>query len=196
MTLRDHAREAVREEVAKHAWTLFARQGFEATTVDQIAESAGMSRRTFFRYFTGKDELVLERLVESGAQMATALRDRPADEDAWTALRAAFQITVDLQQEHASASRPLQLMLREEPALRATAETRRRLWVERLAPLVADRLPPRPGAAGPDTRPTAVAGSALACLDAAQAAWAETPGASLTTLLDDAMSCAVNLSAP
>ena len=183
-TLRDHARGAVRDEVARHAWTLFATHGFEATTVDQIAEAAGMSRRTFFRYFAGKDELVLERLVESGELIASTLQARPAGETAWTALRAAFQVTVDLQEAHADKARPLQVMLREEPALRATAETRRRLWIDRLAPLVGERLDAGPAA---DVRATAVTGSALACLDAAQSAWAAHPGPSLSDLLTAAM---------
>jgi len=186
MTLRDHARGAVRDEVAKQAWTLFATQGFEATTVDQIAEAAGMSRRTFFRYFAGKDELVLERLVESATLIATALRARPADEAAWPALRAAFDVSIELQETHADKSRPLQVMLRAEPALRATAETRRRLWVELLAPLTAERLPPA-ATEGPDVRATAVTASAISCLEAAQVTWAASPGTSLGTLLDQAM---------
>src|SRR4029077_8820150 len=86
LTLRDHARGAVREEVMRQAWLLFSAQGFEATTVDQIAAAAGMSRRTFFRYFAGKDELVLTRLVESGQSVVDALRLRPADEPVWVSL--------------------------------------------------------------------------------------------------------------
>ncbi|MFC5676848.1 TetR family transcriptional regulator [Aeromicrobium endophyticum] len=187
MSLRDHAREAIRDEVAKHAWTLFAAHGYEATTVDQIADAAGMSRRTFFRYFAGKDELVLERLVESGNLIATALEQRPADEAAWPALRAAFSATIRLQEQHHEKSRPLQLMLRAEPALRATIETRRRLWVERLAPLTAARLPSTDAADRSGTRAAAVTASAVACLEAAQIAWAENPGTSLGELLDDAM---------
>jgi AcrR family transcriptional regulator len=187
MSLRDHAREAIRDEVAKHAWTLFAAHGYEATTVDQIAEAAGMSRRTFFRYFAGKDELVLERLVESGNLIATALAQRPADEAAWPALRAAFSATLALQEEHHEKSRPLQLMLRAEPALRATIETRRRLWVERLAPLTAARLPSAGADDRTDLRAAAVTASAVSCLEAAQIAWAENPGSSLGELLDDAM---------
>ena len=192
MTLRDHAREAIRDEVAKHAWTLFAAHGYEATTVDQIADAAGMSRRTFFRYFDGKDELVLERLVESGNLIATALEQRPAGESAWPALRAAFAVTVALQEEHHRKSRPLQIMLRAEPALRATAETRRRLWVERLAPLVAARLPDAPAILR-DVRAVAVTASAVACLEAAQVAWAENPGTSLSELLDQAMAAVAPL---
>src|SRR6478735_7506224 len=90
LSLRDHARGAVRDEVMRQAWLLFSEQGFEATTVDQIAAAAGMSRRTFFRYFAGKDELVLARLVESGENVAEALRGRPADEPVWKSLRRAF----------------------------------------------------------------------------------------------------------
>ncbi|MET0928226.1 MAG: TetR family transcriptional regulator [Aeromicrobium sp.] len=186
MSLRDRARGAVRDEVAKHAWTLFVAQGFEATTVDQIAEAAGMSRRTFFRYFEGKDELVLAQLVESGQPIADELRARPASESAWPALRAAFTLIVDLQEEHANKSRPLLLMLRDESALRTTLEARRRLWLELLAPLTAERLPARSDT-GPDVRAAAVTGSAMACLEAAQAAWAEHPGSSLARLLDAGM---------
>ncbi|MDQ1204363.1 TetR/AcrR family transcriptional regulator [Microbacterium sp. SORGH_AS_0862] len=60
---------AARDEVVAAALDLFARQGFEATSVDQIAQAAGISRSTFFRQFGGKDdvvfadhELLLERL--------------------------------------------------------------------------------------------------------------------------------------
>ena len=196
MSLRDHAREAIRDEVAKHAWTLFVTQGYEATTVDQIAEAAGMSRRTFFRYFAGKDELVLERLVASGNLIATALEGRPADEPAWPALRSAFAVTVALQEEHHEKSRPLQLMLRAEPALRTAIETRRQIWVDRLAPLTALRLPsPDPAdREASDLRARAVTGSAVACLEAAQVAWAENPGTSLSALLDDAMGAVAPLS--
>jgi AcrR family transcriptional regulator len=45
--------------VADAARRLFAEQGYEQTTVDQIADLAGVSRRTFFRYFRSKDEAIL-----------------------------------------------------------------------------------------------------------------------------------------
>src|SRR3954464_15994392 len=118
-TLRDHARGAVRNEVMRQAWLLFSEQGFEDTTVDSIAAAAGMSRRTFFRYFSGKDDLVLARMVESGAELIDALRARPVAESSGSALRAAFQIIVERQLGAAERSRRLQLMLRDEPGVRA-----------------------------------------------------------------------------
>lgn len=188
MTLRDHARGAVRDEVMRQAWLLFSEHGFEATTVDQIAEAAGMSRRTFFRYFTGKDELVLERLVEDGERIAAALGQRPQGEPVWASLRAAFDEVVRQQEEYADLARPLQIMLRTEPAVRGSMVERRRRWQELLAPAVAARLPRRHGGRAPDLRADAVVAAALSCLEVAQETWADHPGSRLATLLDQAMS--------
>lgn len=208
MTLRDVARSAVREEVLRQAWLLFAERGFEATTVDQIAAAAGMSRRTFFRYFGGKDELVLVRLADAGERIAAALAARPSDESAWVALRRAFDEVVTPQDEKAAQSRALLRMLRDEPDLRGTVTERRRLWQDLLAPIVAQR---RAGAGRPDAargadaaggagasgRATgsgepelgaaALSACALTCLEAAQERWADDDRATLADLLDGAM---------
>jgi AcrR family transcriptional regulator len=186
-TLRDHARGAVRDEVMRQAWLLFSRQGFEATTVDQIAAAAGMSRRTFFRYFTGKDELVLTRLVESGESVVEAFRARPAGEPVWTSLRRAFDEGVVQQEAHADLARPLLVMLRTEPGVRATVVEWRRRWQDLLEPAVAERLPRRRAGSSPDVRAAAIVASALSCLETAQGAWAEHPHSRLSTLLDQAM---------
>src|SRR6476659_6944638 len=49
---------AARTDVVAAALELFERQGFEATSVEQIAQAAGISRSTFFRQFGGKDDVV------------------------------------------------------------------------------------------------------------------------------------------
>ena len=181
-SLRDVARNAVRDEVVCAAWELFAEHGFEATTVDQIAAAAGMSRRTFFRYFAGKDELILDKLLEVGDRLADALAARPADEAAWPALRAAFDVVVTAQDQSPEPSRRLGRLLRDEPGTSGTMEERRRRWTDTLGPLVAERLPERRLAAG-----RAVAGAALACYDAATDAWIDAPDTRFATHLDLAM---------
>lgn len=183
-TLRDHARDAVRAEVQRQAWLLFAEHGFEATTVDRIAAAAGMSRRTFFRYFASKDDLVLARMLQSGAALVRALEERPAEESPWPALRAAFQLIVDQQAAHPDRSRPLQLMLRDEPAVRATVEEWRRRWTALLTPVVAARLPADDYVG---LRAEAIVRSALECLESAQELWAEREAADLSRLVDEAM---------
>jgi AcrR family transcriptional regulator len=186
-TLRDVARQAVRDEVLTQAWTLFAAQGFEATTIDQVAEAAGMSRRTFFRYFAGKDELILARILEAGERVAATLEGRPADEPAWPALRAAFEIVIRPQEVNGEISRTLQHLLREEPGVRGINQERLWRWQQLLVPLVAVRMPDGPDA---PLRASVVVGAALACLDAAQEAWLSAGPSSprrLGDLLDTAM---------
>jgi AcrR family transcriptional regulator len=181
-SLRDVARNAVRDEVARTAWDLFVEHGFEATTVEQIAETAGMSRRTFFRYFAGKDDLILDKLLEVGDRVADALAARPSNEAAWPAVRAALDVVVTAQEANPEPSRRLGRLLRDEPGTRGTMEVRRRRWTQILGPLVAERLPDHSVTAG-----SAVAGAALACYDAATDAWIAAPETRLTTHLDTAM---------
>ncbi len=57
-TLRDQKKAKTREELIRVAMTLFLKNGYDATTIDQIAGAAGVGRRTFFRYFASKDLLL------------------------------------------------------------------------------------------------------------------------------------------
>jgi AcrR family transcriptional regulator len=189
MNTRELARHAIREEILRSAWTLFPEQGFEATTIDQIAEAAGMSRRTFFRYFASKDELMLERLESAGVQIAEALAARPEGESPWRSLRVAFDAAVSAQDAAPDSARTLGRVLRDEPAARANMEERRRRWLALFTPILAERI------GGPDARirATALASAAVACLDAAQAAWIEDSRAQISELLDVAMSAVAPL---
>jgi AcrR family transcriptional regulator len=77
-TLRNRATRAVRAEIAAVAIRLFLEQGFEKTTVDQIAVEAGLSRTSFFRYFATKEDVLLGHLEELGQKVRDALAARPA----------------------------------------------------------------------------------------------------------------------
>lgn len=181
-SFRDVARNAVRDEVVRAAWELFVVHGFEATTVEQIADAAGMSRRTFFRYFAGKDELIVDKLLEVGGRVAAALAARPPREKAWPALRRAFDVVAAAQDASPEPSRRLARLLRDEPGTRGAMEVRRRRWTEALGPLVAGRLPDHSALAG-----RALAGAAIACYDAATDSWLDTPGSMFADHLDAAM---------
>ncbi|WP_133915104.1 acyl-CoA-like ligand-binding transcription factor [Streptomyces sp. NBC_00582] len=76
--LRERKKQQTRERIRREAYRLFAEHGYEATTVDQIAEAAEVSPSTFFRYFPTKEDVVLQD--EYDPALATALRARPADE--------------------------------------------------------------------------------------------------------------------
>jgi len=91
--LRDKQRRLVEREIAAAAMRLFDSEGFDAVTVEQIADAAGISSRTFFRYFANKEELLVRYQRQIHARLVTALAARPADEGPVTALREAYIAT-------------------------------------------------------------------------------------------------------
>jgi len=57
--LRERKRQETFDRIAEASLRLFVEQGYEHTTLDQIAEAAGISRRTFFYYFKAKDDVLV-----------------------------------------------------------------------------------------------------------------------------------------
>ena len=192
--LRSRARRALRAEVAAVAMDLFAEQGFDNTTVEQIAAAAGMSRSSFFRYFPTKEDVILGDLAAYGQQLLDALTERPDTEPVWTALRMALQPVVPAN-DHPGARQASRLFMKT-PTLKARHYEKTMTWQAVLIPEVARRL----GIAEPqlaDPRPAAVIACALACLDAAIATWITSDDSPpLTELLDTAMNSVSPLHAP
>ncbi|GAB2764542.1 TetR family transcriptional regulator [Streptomyces bullii] len=186
--LRERMRAAVRAEVTEVALRLFAEQGFDRTTVDQIAAEAGLSRASLFRYFGTKEDIVLGDLEETGRRIAEALATRPDDERPWEALRRAFDVLVRAGHEAAPEQTLTYLrMLYETPSLRARHFEKRLTWQMLLVPEIARRVGADPD--GPeDPRPGALVAAALACLDVAVTGWVACEGRiPVADLLDRAM---------
>ena len=108
--VREVARRAVHAEIAAVAERLFREQGYDATTVDQIAERVGMSQRTFFRHVGTKEDLVLAEFDRRWERMVVVLRSRPATEDPWTSLRHTFEAVVGLGEDRADRERATLMM--------------------------------------------------------------------------------------
>jgi AcrR family transcriptional regulator len=89
--LRSRKKERTRRAIEDAAPDLFAEQGYEATTVDQIAERAEVSKATFFRYFATKGEVIFGSAADRYEALRSAIVDRPADEDDVSAVRHAIQ---------------------------------------------------------------------------------------------------------
>ncbi|MEU9020914.1 TetR family transcriptional regulator [Actinomadura sp. NPDC048394] len=83
--LRERKKARTRLAIRRAAYRLFDEQGYEATTVDQIAAAAEVSPSTFFRYFPAKEDVILSDEYDSA--LADALAARPADEPVLLSLR-------------------------------------------------------------------------------------------------------------
>jgi AcrR family transcriptional regulator len=83
--LRERKKQKTRWAIQAHALRLFAQQGYEQTTVEQIAEAAEVSQSTFFRYFRTKEDLVVND--EYDDLMLRLFQAEPADRPPVAALR-------------------------------------------------------------------------------------------------------------
>jgi len=85
--LRERKKARTRASLREHALRLFRDQGYQATTVEQIAAAAEVSPSTFFRYFPTKEDLILQDDMD--VRMLDALSRQPAGLAPVTAIRAA-----------------------------------------------------------------------------------------------------------
>jgi AcrR family transcriptional regulator len=88
--LRQRKRRETRARIVDRALKLFLAQGYEATTVDEIAAGADISKRSFFDYFPSKEDVVLAWQDAFGDALVAAVMARPADEPAAKAVEAAL----------------------------------------------------------------------------------------------------------
>ncbi|MER6302644.1 TetR family transcriptional regulator [Kitasatospora sp. NPDC001539] len=118
LSLRERKKLKTRQALRREAYRLFAEQGYQNTTVEQIAAAAEVSPSTFFRYFAAKEDLVLTD--EYDPAMISALLSRPADEPFLTSCREALTglIRALLQHERQELLTRVRLVT-EVPALRA-----------------------------------------------------------------------------
>ena len=91
-SLRERKKARTRAAIREHALRLFREQGYQATTVEQIAAAAEVSPSTFFRYFPTKEDVVLRDDFDDRA--LAAFERQPPSMTPLAALRAAIRETV------------------------------------------------------------------------------------------------------
>jgi AcrR family transcriptional regulator len=89
--IRDRKARETRSRIAEAALELFVTQGYAETTIDQIAESAGVGRRTVFRHFTTKEAMLFDHLAVRRDYALQRLQERPASEPALVSLHAVLR---------------------------------------------------------------------------------------------------------
>ena len=171
--LRDLTRRSVQAQIAEQAKALFIEQGFEETTLEQIAAAVGISSRSVSRYFKTKEDIVVGSMIAVGDDVAAALRVRPRDEAPWTALRRALDVSVNSISNDSAGLRAARMQT-DTPALRAAVQEKHRAWSRLLVPIVVEFLGDGVGKGKRKDLPLraeAMVACALGCLDVAVEAW-------------------------
>jgi AcrR family transcriptional regulator len=172
-TLWDRTRQMASREILETALRLFTEQGYDETTIAQIAREAGVSQRTLFRYFGTKEDLLggsQDRFVQV---LTDTISELPADVGVWEALRAGVAAVLTL---HDSREQTLERfrLLHNTASLRAGWLEKRLRFQDDLLPLIETRMDAATGSEGAKAR--AVIATAFACLDAASITWVANDG--------------------
>lgn len=168
-------------EIAAVALELFTQRGFEETTVEDIAAAVGVGRRTIFRYFPSKNDIVwgdfgwvIERLrthLQEGHDLPLA-----------TALQRAAVLSNSYPREELPVLRQRLTLITAAPALQAHSMLRYAAWRRAVAEWAAERLRQEPD----DLGPTTIAEGALGASRAAFTRWVSHPNEDLGELLEEA----------
>ena len=180
--LRERKKAQTREAIRSHALRLIQQQGFDATTVQEIADAAGVSHMTFFRHFPTKEAVVATD--DYDPMLAELIAARPPGEPVIETVRHA--VAAGLLRIYA-ADRDLLLarsrLMLSAPGLRAATMENQIATQE----LILGALEQRDGIAR-DLRTRVLVGASLGALTTAVMTWVEGDGEpELPALIDEAL---------
>jgi mycofactocin system transcriptional regulator len=172
-----------RRELEIIALRLFTEQGFDETTIDQIATEAGINKRSFFRYFGSKGSVLWGAFDDEVEALRAELAEAPPDITIMEAIRRAV-VAVN----HYGAADVPELRMRmnligSSPGLYAGAAVHYDAWERAVAEFVARRV----GQPADSLYPLAVGRATLAASRAAYDRWVARADTNLTVYLDAAL---------
>jgi mycofactocin system transcriptional regulator len=165
------------------ALRMFTEQGFEATTVEQIAVAAGVSRRTFFRYFDAKSDVLWNSFDAEVERIRGLLARTPDDLPVMEAVRRAVLAANHYRARDVPELRTRMTLLSSVPELIASAAIHYDAWERAVVDFVARRS----GQPADSLYPLAVGRAVLAACRAGYDRWAARADADLTVYLDAAL---------
>ena len=163
-TLRERNKARARAEIAEAALGLFTERGFEGVTVAEIVSAAGVSRRTFFRYFETKEDALLADYPELNARLGEALAGS-AEGGVLESVRAGLHTLADWYIERADAVLARSKVIREK-SMNVAARNLEFLtqWEQVVAGAIAEALGEEPGDLVPRTAAAMIIGAFRAAL--------------------------------
>lgn len=138
---RERNKRATRAAIEDAAARLFAERGYEHVTVREIAVAAGVTERTFFRYFGGKPDLIVDDVLTWLPRLHELIMARPPDEKPLDALRGAILELQELQ--NGSQSPTIATLFSEGPPGPRLQPSHRRQWVRRVMSTLTDAMTTR-----------------------------------------------------
>jgi AcrR family transcriptional regulator len=117
--LRERKKLRTRETIIEAALALFAEQGFEDTTISEIADAAEIAPRTFFAYFPCKEDVVFADFPEMIEAVLTRLHDRPTEESVVEAMRSIHLAAIEHPAPDEERHKLQQQLIRDTEALAA-----------------------------------------------------------------------------
>ncbi|MEU7813990.1 TetR family transcriptional regulator [Pseudonocardia sp. NPDC049154] len=159
----DRRRDAATRAIERAAVALFAERGFDRVSVDDVAVAAGISQRTFFRYFASKDDILLGYRRRLDVRLLAALADRPPAEGPVTALRNAFLATSTVPAENREDVLLRARATAAAPALHVRSRGERSAGTAAIAAVLAERM-----RADPDDRRARVIATAMSAVATAE----------------------------
>jgi mycofactocin system transcriptional regulator len=180
---RGRPRETSARELELVALDLFAKQGFAQTSVEQIAAGAGVSKRTFFRYFDSKTAVLWHDFDNEVEELRAAFAEVPDGTPVMTAIRDVVVSVNRYRAEDVPELRTRMQLISTDPALEASAAIRYDAWERAVAEFAAARL----GEPADALLPLAIGRTTLAACRAAYEVWLARADADLTTYLDHAL---------
>jgi len=184
-SLREIKADAVAASIAATALPLFDQKGFDGVTVDDIASAAGISRRSFFRYFATKEDIVVSGHAAFGDKIIELVKARPQGEDVWVSLRRGYDVLVDNVDRDPEGAAMTMRVINRTASLRAHTLEKHIAWAGGLAPEIASRLG---DVDSHRLEADALIHASFACLDVALAHFTPGTDASLGEKLDAAFS--------
>jgi AcrR family transcriptional regulator len=188
----ERTRSMTRTRLADVAWELMAERGVDDVSVEEVCAQADVPPGVFHRAFATKEHAVAAALEAIGDRLADQIRVRPQGEDAWTALRHAFDGELARHRGDPAAALAGARLAEALPAVR---ERRSRKEAHELA-VVAAALGRRLGRPPHDLGVVALVAAALGGVDAAVRRWMDSDGAEDLEVLIDETFAAQRVPAP
>jgi len=166
--LKSRKQELVRNAILDAAIALFEKKGFDRTDVAEIAEAAGISKRSFFRYFATKDDLLARSVLEYGAVLVAAIRSAPRESTDLEVIHQTLLAGVHYNEQPEARARQLIAISTSHPTARQAYLSRKHLVEDAVAEAFASRAR---SARRDDLRVRLLAGITLALMNATIGAW-------------------------